>query len=401
MKKIMLFLLAAALIVASAFGIRAIRSRGNSSADGDVNGAAGGELLSENSTAAEPEVLSCKLAAVGDNLMHNTVMKAAKTADGYEFSPFYELIAGRISGFDIAVVNQEAPLGGPDYSPSGYPNFNSPQQVGRDLVEAGFNVINQANNHAMDRGAGAVYDTIDFWNGYKDQGVIMTGAYKDAEDREQLRIMTKNGISFGFLSYTYGTNGIPLPKSNPDLVSLIDEDRIEYDMDRLSGECDVIVAIMHWGEEYTHTPNQTQRDLAKKLTELGADIIIGHHPHVLQPAEWIQADNGNRAFCIYSLGNFISSQNKPATMLGGLLTLEVTKTDGKTEIVDPMVTPLVTYFSKGWKTFKIYPIAEYTEQLAATHQLGEKLTPEYFKKLAREVLGEFADMPDEDLPDAA
>lgn len=334
----------------------------------------------------EPKYITIR--AVGDNILHNTVIKAGAVGDTYDFTPMYEYVADDIASADIAVINQESPLGGEGYKPSGYPRFNSPQVLGDQLVEIGFDVISHANNHAMDAGAGAVYDTIDFWDKYKDQGVLMTGIYRDEEDRDELRIMTKNDISVGFLSYTYGTNGIPLPASNPNLVSLIDDDRIAYDMERLVPNCDVTVVIMHWGNEYQTTPSDEQKRLAKYLTELGADIIIGHHPHVIQPAEYIEADNGNKAFCVYSLGNFVSSQDKVDRLIESMLTITVKKEDGVISVENPYLTPLITYYDKQYETYKVYPLSLYNEEISKTHKLSA-LTPEYASTFVSKILGDY------------
>jgi len=339
----------------------------------------------------EPAERRVSLIAVGDNLIHNTLFEWARTGDGFDFSSCYDAVRDIVSAADIAVVNQESPLGGPDYRPSGYPNFNSPQQVGLDLVDAGFDVISQANNHAMDRGAGAVEDTVDFWRGLADRGVYMTGMYRDFEDRQKLLIVERNGVKVGFLSYTYGTNGIPLPEDNPDIVSLIDLDRISYDIERLSPKCDLVAVIMHWGVEYSHTPSEEQESLAKKLAEMGAGLIIGHHPHVVQPAEWVEADNGNRAFCIYSLGNFISSQNKPATMLESMLSVEIVKDEAGTRVEKAEVMAMVNHYRDGFSDYRVYPLADYTDELAKSHYVRTKgdVSVARMTALAQEIYGDW------------
>ncbi|MDP4108978.1 MAG: CapA family protein, partial [Bacillota bacterium] len=270
---------------------------------------------------AEPEYIT--LAAVGDNLIHNTIFKSAKTENGYDFTPIYEHVRGLIDACDLRFVNQEAPLATDIYTASGYPNFNTPQEAGRDLVKTGFNVINEANNHAMDKGDKAVLSTVEFWK--SQNNVIMTGMYDSEEDRNTPRIFEKNGIRVGIISYTFGTNQIPVPKDEPFLISVIDKDKIRRDIEALDGKCDLIVASMHWGVEYNLSVTDEQRELAGYLAGLGVDLIIGHHPHVVEPAEWVEAENGNRAFCVYSLGNFVSSQQKRVTMLGGMLLVKIEK----------------------------------------------------------------------------
>ncbi len=338
----------------------------------------------------EPPTMS--LVAVGDNLIHNTVFMAAKTGGGYDFKAMYAPVRDLIESADFAFVNQEAPLATDIYAASGYPNFNTPQEAGRDLVATGFNVINEANNHAMDKGYKAVLSTVEFWKGQS--GVIMTGMYDSEQDRDAPQIFEKNGIKVGILSYTYGTNGIPLPADRPYLVSLIDKARIRRDIGALQGKCDLIIASMHWGAEYNLGVTDEQKELARFLTEEGVGLIIGHHPHVIEPAEWIEAENGNRAFCVYSLGNFISSQQKRVTMLGGMLKLTIAKNeDGSISIENPGILPIVTHYEKNGKNYAVYPLYEYNDELAGRHAVNaydKPISMDYLTGTAQEVYGSLA-----------
>ena len=346
---------------------------------------------SENHTEPEVKESYLELIAVGDNLIHNTVFRAAKTDNGYDFKSMYAPVQSLIQSADIAFVNQEAPLATDIYAASGYPNFNAPQEVGRDLVKEGFDIVNEANNHAMDKGYKAVLSTVEFWK--SQSGVIMTGMYDSEADRDTPRILEKNGIKVGILSYTYGTNGIPVPADKPYLVSLIDKNRMKTDIAQLRGKCDVLVVSMHWGVEYNLSVTDEQKDLAKFLTEQGADLIIGHHPHVIEPAEWITAANGNKAFCVYSLGNFISSQQKRVTMLGGMLKITIKKdADQKISIENPGLLPLVTHYEKDGKNYKIYPLYDYNDDLAKKHAVNafdNPISMKYLKNTAQEVFGSF------------
>ena len=346
---------------------------------------------SENFTKPEVKESYLSLIAVGDNLIHNTVFRAAKTDSGYDFKSMYAPVQSLIQSADIAFVNQEAPLATDIYAASGYPNFNAPQEVGRDLITEGFDIVNQANNHAMDKGYKAVLSTVEFWK--SQSGVIMTGMYDSEADRDVPRIIQKNGIKVGILSYTYGTNGIPLPSDKLYLVPLIDKDRMGKDIAALRKKCDIIAVSMHWGVEYNLGVTDEQKDLAMFLTEQGADLIIGHHPHVIEPAEWITAENGNKAFCVYSLGNFISSQQKRVTMLGGMLRVTIKKgADQKISIENPDILPLVTHYEKNGRNYKVYPLYDYNDDLAAIHAVNafdHPISMNYLKSTAQEVFGSF------------
>lgn len=334
---------------------------------------------------------SVSLIAVGDNLIHNTLLKDASTGSGsYDFTPFYEKIKPYIQAADIAIVNQESPLG--TGTPSAYPSFNTPQACGDALIDAGFDVVSHANNHAMDSGSSAVYDTLDFWDSRADSGVIRIGIARDAEDRAQVRYLERNGIKIGFLAYTYGLNGYSLPNDNPALVSLIDKEKIAEEMAAVKEQCDAVVVLMHWGEEYQTTENREQDDLAEFLTENGATLIIGGHPHVCQPCEWIESENGNRAFCIYSTGNFISAQNQTNTMVEAMLQVTLTRQkDGSVVVENPGVMPLVCYFNSGWRGYRVLPLDDYTESMASSHALAGRcqMSPSHLRSVAEEIFGEY------------
>lgn len=329
------------------------------------------------------------LTAVGDNLLHNTVYQSAQTAVGYDFLPLYAPVAPYIAQADVAFVNQEAPMSGG--APSSYPCFNSPQEAGRDLTAMGFDVINLANNHILDKGGQAVLRTLDYLDTL-DCAVI--GAHRSTEARQTPVILERSGITLGFIGYTYGTNGIPLPKGQPDLVSLIDRETITQEVTALRHQCDFVIVSMHWGNEYQLTPSSEQEDLAKLLADLGADIVIGTHPHVIQPAQWLEAaDGGHRTFVAYSLGNFISSQSRTDTMLGGMLTARLQKTaDDQCTVEAIGLMPLVTHFEAGAKNYRVYPLDQYTPSLAQKHRLRAKnsdLTIEHFTQLSQDLWGEF------------
>lgn len=336
------------------------------------------------------ESTTISLVAVGDNLIHNTIFWAAKTNDGYDFTSIYSPVRNLIETADIAFVNQETPLASDIYPVSSYPMFNTPQKVGIDLLSVGFDVVNQATNHSMDKGSAGAMSTIQFWK--KQRDALMIGMYENEKDRDELKIIERNGIKIGFLSYTYGTNGLAIPKDKPYLVSLIDKELIEKDISNLKGQCDLIAVSMHWGSEYNMGVTDEQRQLAEYLTEQGADLIIGHHPHVIAPAQWIKSKNGNRAFCVYSLGNFLSSQDKRANMLGGMLMAKIKKEDNKAIIESAEILPIVTHYEKGWKNYKIYSLYDYTDELAKKHYVNgsdKPISVKYLKDTAKEIYTSF------------
>ena len=252
-----------------------------------------------------------------------------------------------IEPYDLRFYNQETVIGGKNLSPSGYPNFNSPDEIGLNLTrDIGFNMVNLASNHTMDKGSVGAEYSAKFW---KEQNDVYTmGSYVSQEDRDNPVIKTVNGISYAVLSYTYGTNGMPVPAGKEYLVNVWPTDldlndvandykyqqykeQVKKDVEAIRDKVDVLMVSMHWGVEYVHTPTEYQKDAAKYLADLGVDVIIGTHPHVVQPIEFI-----DDTLVIYSLGNMISAQVGTQKLVGLMAAFEIDKevVDGKTTKIE-------------------------------------------------------------------
>jgi len=319
------------------------------------------------------------LVAAGDNLFHETIIESSLKNGVYDFTPVYSEIKSIIESADLAFINQETVMGGAKFGYSGYPAFNSPQSLAKTIADTGFDIVNQANNHAMDMGKAGLVATLDLWDTI--EGITVIGARKEGESA---RIITKNNISLGFLSYTYGLNGNTLPKDNPNLVSLIDKSKMEKEIDALRPLCDFLIVSMHWGDEYKTEPGKTQTDLALFMAEHGVDVIIGHHPHVLQKAQVITLEDGRKTYCIYSLGNFVSNQREKERIIGGMMVVTFTKKEQGTgskelSVSDFGMIPVICHFDKGFINTKVYPLYSYSEDLLKNHALKNKdLTIESF-----------------------
>lgn len=316
-----------------------------------------------------PKITHAKFVAIGDILLHQSVYKDAATPDGtYNFSPVFQKVKPFLERADIAVANQETMIGGQELGLSSYPRFNSPYEIGDALKEAGIDLVTIANNHTLDRGEKAIINAATYWDQI---GMPYTGAFTSEEDRQNIRTVTKNEITFAFLSYSYGTNGLPVPEGKPYLINLIDLPLIQQDVEQAKNLSDVVVVSMHWGNEYEKEPNQIQIDLAKELSLMGVDIIIGHHPHVLQPANWIERPDGSRTFVLYSLGNFLSAQVGLNKLIGGIGGIEVTKTTyrGKSVITLDHPTFIPTYgYYKNWRQFEVIPMIQLTDAYLPNYQ---------------------------------
>ena len=241
---------------------------------------------------ALPDYLT--IVAAGDNLYHEVMIKESEAGD---YKSIYGEIRDLVEKADIAFINQETLLAGKDFGFSGYPQFNSPQELGRAIAAAGFNVVNHATNHIMDKGEKAILATMDFWETIPQ--VTILGIHRSEEQRNLPKLVKKNNICVGFLAYTYGTNAIPVPAGKSFLVSLADIEIMEKEIDALRPLCDFLVVSMHWGEEYQYDYSKNQEKLAAFLAEHNVDLVIGHHPHVIQPVEYIARPDGGNMLCFY------------------------------------------------------------------------------------------------------
>ena len=304
---------------------------------------------------------------VGDALIHQSIYESSYKNGKYDFTNILSKIKPIVKNYDIAYYNQETVLGGTSIGLSTYPRFNSPYEVGDAFIDAGFNMVSLANNHTLDRGRSAIINSVNYWKKHKD--VLTAGSYSSYDDRNEIRIFNKNGISYTMLSYTTSTNGISIPNGDKYLVNVYDESTVKKDIERVRNKVDVLIVAMHWGTEYTNYPTQAQKNIANYLSNLGVDIIIGAHPHVVEPATFI----GN-TLVIYSLGNFVSSQNGPNNRTGLMMSVKIVKTykDGNTYISleDPTARLIYTYYKEGTPryNFVVYPYDQLNNNIMSDYK---------------------------------
>ena len=306
------------------------------------------------------------LVMVGDALYHSGVYNDGLQSDGtYNYDSQLADVAPIIKNYDLAYYNQETILGGTELGLSNYPRFNSPQEVGDAFLKAGFNLVSLATNHTMDRGEKAILNSVNYWR--EKENVLTAGSYDSFEDRARSHIGEKNGITYAFLSYTYGTNGIPVPEGKEYLVNLFDKETVKKDIEEVRDKVDIVMVAMHWGVEYTHTPTKEQRDQAQFLADLGVDIIIGSHPHVIEPIEHI-----GKTVVIYSLGNFISGQDGLMKRIGLLASLDIHKVvenDTTTISFDNVRGDLLyTYHNGGYRKFRVIPFYKLTNDILPNYK---------------------------------
>lgn len=338
------------------------------------------KISNKNSNESSDGNSSLTLVMVGDNLIHDKIYKEFKTKNGYDFSPMLTYMKEIIPLYDLAYYNQETILGGSELGLSGYPAFNSPYEVGDNMINIGFNLVSLATNHTLDRGKAAIKNSINYW--YSKSDVLTSGSYLSMDKRNAVDIRTKNNISYAMLNYTYGTNGIAIPNGENYLVNVWSvtgsnpktdtkyqqyKQQVKKDIVALRDKTDVLIVAMHWGIEYKFTPNAYQKDMANYLASLGVDIIIGTHPHVVQPIEWI-----NNTLVIYSLGNFISAHEivNMDNRVGLMSSLTINKNaEGKISIDNLSNELLYMYYTNDYHDFKVIPFSKLDNNLLKDYQI--------------------------------
>ncbi len=330
------------------------------------------EATTAVTTEPVPTFSRVRIVCAGDNLIHSSIYNQARRRakaqglSGYDFGFVYQAVEPYIAAADLAILNQET-LVTDEIAPSDYPRFTSPGDLGRHMLAIGFDVFSISNNHILDKGEEGLLATLRFW---EQEGGLVYGAYKDAADMENIRILEKNGITFAFLGYMEHTNQLKLPADATAEITYLSELELIEKQVRLADElADVVVVSPHYGVETKSDVTEKQREITQKLVDWGADLIIGTQPHTVQTCEFIERADGTKAFVYYCLGNLVSAQEYFLTMVGVLGDLEVVKNDLTGEIFFENVTaiPVVTHYSGNYQNIRVIPLAQYTPELLAEH----------------------------------
>lgn len=329
--------------------------------------------------------ISIKMTVIGDIMCHNTqYIDAQKDSNTYDFSYVFSEIKDKLTNNDICIGNLETTFAGSKVGYTSYPTFNTPEVLGQNLKDVGIDVLSTANNHCLDKGYKGIESTINFLDSF---GLDHMGTYKSEEEQNKVLIKDVKGIKIAFLSYTYGTNGIHIPKDKPYSVNLIDKDLILKHINYAKEQgVDLICANMHWGIEYKLSPNNEQKDLSDYLFKNGIDIIFGSHPHVLEPMEIrnVTTNQGEnkQCFVIYSLGNFISGQVKENTKNSIILDLSLTKhTEGYISIDKVEYTPIYCFSNSSKpKNYKVLDIRKSISEYEAGNKNISNSTYNTLKK---------------------
>ena len=323
-----------------------------------------------------PEDSTATIVAIGDTLCHSQVFKDAydSTTKTYDFSPLFKDVTKYFENKTVAVGNLEATLAGPSHPYTGYPTFNTPEHLAVDLKELGLDIMTTANNHSLDIGYSGLVSSLNYLD---EAGLEHTGTARSPEEQDKILFKDLNGIKTAFLAFTYGTNGIPVPKGKEYCVNLIDKDFIKRKIDQAKAEgAEAICVSMHWGIEYQTKENSEQDDLADFLIKNDVNVILGCHPHVLQPLQMreVTMEDGTKksGVVIFSMGNFFSAQTFPNTRDTLIMNIKIRKNGetGKISIDHAKYAPVYDY-DNGVNAKDRYELLD-LDGIIQSYEAGEK-----------------------------
>ena len=341
----------------------------------------------------KPEI---NLVMVGDMLMHERVVASGLQEDGsYNFDHLFLHVQEQIASADLALVNQETILGGTELGLSGYPCFNSPYELGVAEAEAGFDVILHGTNHTLDKGKRGVLNCINFWEEtYPEIAWLGMNDSQEMQD-EDIYVYEQNGIKIAILNYTYGTNGISTPVDMPYLVNYMEEEKVIADIQKAEEIADFTVVCPHWGNEYYLGVASSQQKWTDIFLEQGVDLVIGTHPHVIEPVEWVFDEEGHEMLVYYSLGNFVNGTSGTGAgvmnrCVGALADVTIGfDENGEVAILEYEAIPLVCHIAEG-NEYTVWYLEDYTEELARENLIRSQdssFSLENCKALVEQVLG--------------
>jgi len=309
-----------------------------------------------------PVVTKASLFMVGDALLHDVIPSAARVAPGqYDFSPLLGRVGKIAQPYDLEYYNQETILGGDDLGIHGYPRFNGPQAFGDAMVGYGFNLVSLANNHSLDMDQVGVENSLAYWK--SKTNVVTSGVYESQAEREAIPVHEVNGIKYAFFSWTYGMNGLEPPAGKEYQVACYDgyEDEMVNQIKAAKQKADVVIVAMHWGTEYVLEATEEQQRVAQEVADAGADIIIGNHPHVIGPVQWL---NDHKTICFYALGNLVAAQFDDSRIeMMAALNIEKTTFEGKStiQIKDVKTDLMYCYGTKDLSYYETVPFSQMSD----------------------------------------
>lgn len=410
------------LVVAGVSTFFVLRSCNKSTTSSDATQAAGVEAATEvqqddavgeeatDTAAAKDGSVDINLLMVGDILFHYQVRQSGLKDNGTRnYDHVFANVLDELKDYDIKVLNQETPLGGDVYTGTapdgydGYPEFNGPQEMGDAEVKAGFNVALKATNHAMDNSGNfddpytLIKSEQKFWaTKHPEMNIIGMADLSDSESTaDDVYVYEKDGFKVALLNYTQDLNGNE-PNDTRGAVSMLEEEHVKTTMAKARELADMIVVFPHWGEEYSLEPVDMQREWAQVFVDEGADVIIGNHPHVIEPVTVLKGEDGKKVPCYWSTGNFISTSPSNESLVGGIAEVTLHKDkDGTCSVTSAAFKPIISHLGLG-TDMTTYFVTDWTDKLASSNWLDTEvnpstdntsLTPAWANEFCAQVLG--------------
>ena len=338
----------------------------------------------------EQEENTIELLAVGDNIAHQTIREVGMSEDGpWNYDSVYQYVKEDVEAADLALVTQETIFVEDREDVSGYPSFGTPPEFGDALVNTGFDVIASATNHALDKGTDSIEYTLNWWE-ENHPDIPVLGLYDSEEAAEEIPIISCKDLKLAMLDYTYSLNGLELPSDQEYMVDVFDEEQAREDIRQAKELADVVIVVMHVGNEYEQDVDQETQEWTDIFLEEGVDIVIGSHPHVVRTMETLTGEDGHKMLVYYSLGNFTSTQTDLPSLMGAMAKITVRKNieTGEIEIPEHEFIPLLMYYNKEIPQAAIYKLEDYPQELIQQHfvyeENPEEFSLEYYQKLFEE-----------------
>ena len=338
----------------------------------------------------EQEENTIELLAVGDNIAHQTIREVGMTEYGpWNYDSVYQYVKEDVEAADLALVTQETIFVEDREDVSGYPSFGTPPEFGDALVNTGFDVIASATNHALDKGTDSIEYTLNWWE-ENHPDIPVLGLYESQEASEEIPIISCKDLKLAMLDYTYSLNGLELPSGQEYMVDVFDEEQAREDIRQAKELADVVIVVMHVGNEYEQDVDQETQEWTDIFLEEGVDIVIGSHPHVVRTMETLTGEDGHKMLVYYSLGNFTSTQTDLPSLMGAMAKITVRKNieTGEIEIPEHEFIPLLMYYNKEIPQAAIYKLEDYPQELIQQHfvyeENPEEFSLEYYQKLFEE-----------------
>ena len=345
----------------------------------------------EAALAKEQEENIIDFLAVGDNIAHLGMRESGMKESGdWNYDAIYQPVKADVEAADLALVTQETVFVENRDDISGYPSFGTPPEFGDALVDTGFDVVAHATNHILDKGTDSIEYTMEWWK-EKHPEIPILGIHQDQEDAEHITVVQCKALKLAMLDYTYGLNDIPLAEDKSYMVDVFDQEKARADIRKAREEADVVIVVMHVGEEYVQDVDEQTRQWVDLFLEEDVDIVIGSHPHVIRTMETLTGEDGHKMLVYYSLGNFTSTQNDLPSLLGAMAKITIKKDvkTGAIQIPEHEFIPLLMHYNHDSRTYGIYKLNDYTQELADQHTANERNPGEfsisYYKELFEQI----------------